>query len=200
MQKIDMSHSKWVIYDLAGSRIVWQWWAAVWCVSETTWWRHQMETFAASLAICAGNSPVPGDFPTQRPVTRSFDVFFDLRLNKRLRKQSGGWWFETLSRPLRRHCNKKYYHSCSPVVRNHLLWPKNIPKYGCFLFSQKMHLESPPDVLKHRWFPKCQNGLIINCYLGSVLWGVIYYITTIIISNRKLNVYWRKKYCCFAKY
>ena len=36
------------------------------------------------MAICAGNSPVPGEFPTQRPVTRSFDVFFDLRLNKRL--------------------------------------------------------------------------------------------------------------------
>ena len=46
------------------------------------WWRHQMETFSMLLAICAGNSPVPGEFPTQRPVTRSFDVFFDLaRIN-----------------------------------------------------------------------------------------------------------------------
>ena len=44
-----------------------------------------METFSALLAICAGNSPVPGEFPAQRPVTRSFDVFFDLRLNKLLR-------------------------------------------------------------------------------------------------------------------
>ena len=44
-----------------------------------------METFSALLAICAGNSPVPGEFPAQRPVTRSLDVFFDLRLNKRLR-------------------------------------------------------------------------------------------------------------------
>ena len=43
-----------------------------------------METFSALLALCAGNSPVPGEFPSQRPVTRSFDVFFDLRLNKRL--------------------------------------------------------------------------------------------------------------------
>ena len=40
-----------------------------------------METFSALLAICAGNSPVSGEFPAQRPVTRSFDVFFDLRLN-----------------------------------------------------------------------------------------------------------------------
>ena len=43
-----------------------------------------METFSALLAICGGNSPVTGEFPTQRPVTRSFGVFFDLRLNGRL--------------------------------------------------------------------------------------------------------------------
>ena len=52
------------------------------------WWRHKMETFSALLAICAGNSPVPGEFPPQRPVTRSFDVYFDLRPDKRLSKQS----------------------------------------------------------------------------------------------------------------
>ena len=69
------------------------------------WWRHQMETFSALLAICAANSPVPGEFPAQRPVTRIFGVFFDLRLNKRLRKQSWGCWFETLSRPLWRQRN-----------------------------------------------------------------------------------------------
>ena len=69
------------------------------------WWRHQMETFSALLAICAGNSPVHGEFPAQRSVTRSFDVFFDLCLNKWLSKQSWGWWFETLSCPLWRHCN-----------------------------------------------------------------------------------------------
>ena len=45
--------------------------------------KKKMETFSALLAICAGNSPVTGELPTQRPVTRSFDVFFDLRLNKR---------------------------------------------------------------------------------------------------------------------
>ena len=44
-----------------------------------------METFSALLAICAGNSPVDGEFTAQRPVTRSFDVFFDLHLNKRLK-------------------------------------------------------------------------------------------------------------------
>ena len=68
-------------------------------------WRHQMETFSAFVAICPGYSPVTGEFLAQRPLTRSFDVFFDLRLNKLLSKQSWGWWFETPSRPLWRHCN-----------------------------------------------------------------------------------------------
>ena len=58
-------------------------------------------------AHCAGNSPVPGEFPAQRPVTRSFDVFFDLHPNKRLSKQWWGWWFETPPCPLRRHRNAR---------------------------------------------------------------------------------------------
>ena len=73
-----------------------------------------METFSALLAICAGHSPVPGEIPAKRPVTQSFDVFFDLRLNKRFSKQSWGWWFETLSRTLWRHrdgrCSR---HACA---------------------------------------------------------------------------------------
>ena len=69
------------------------------------WWSHQMETFSALLALCEGNLPVTGEFLSQRPVTRSFDVLFDLRLNKRLSKQSWCWWFETPSRPLWRQCN-----------------------------------------------------------------------------------------------
>ena len=64
-----------------------------------------METFSALLALFKGNSPVTGEFPSQRPVTWSIDVFFDLRLNKRLSKQSWGWWFETPSCSLWRHCN-----------------------------------------------------------------------------------------------
>ena len=72
---------------------------------DRSWWRHQMETFSMLLALCAGNSPVTSEFPSQRPVTRSFDVFFDLRLNKRLSKQSRCRWFETSSRSLWRQCN-----------------------------------------------------------------------------------------------
>ena len=56
-----------------------QWW---------TWWCHQRETVLTLLGLCAGNSPVTGEFPSQRPVTWSFDVFFDLCLNKQLYKKS----------------------------------------------------------------------------------------------------------------
>ena len=61
------------------------------------WWRHQMETFSALLAICAWNSLVTGEFPAKRTVMRSLDVFFDLHLNKWLSKQTWGWWFRTPS-------------------------------------------------------------------------------------------------------
>ena len=44
------------------------------------WWRHQLETFSALLAICAGNSPITGESHAQRPVTRSFDVFSLIRV------------------------------------------------------------------------------------------------------------------------
>ena len=80
------------------------------CASLCSWWCHQLKTFFALLALCVGNSPVTSEFPTQRPVTRSFDVFYDLRLNKRLSKQSWGWWFETLSSPLWHHCNVVLEH------------------------------------------------------------------------------------------
>ena len=83
-----------------------------------TWWRHQMEVFSALLALCAGNSPVPGEFHSQRPVTRSFDIFFDLCLNERLSTQSWGWWFETPSRSLWHHCNDQLFKS---------LWPSRTP-------------------------------------------------------------------------
>ena len=72
---------------------------------DVPWWRHQIGTFSALLALCAGNSPVSGEVPIQRPVARSFDVFFDLRLNKCLSKHSRRRWFETPSCSLSRHCN-----------------------------------------------------------------------------------------------
>ena len=55
-----------------------------------------METFSALLVICAGNSPVAGEFPAQRPATRSFDVFFDLAW-------TNGWLSNRDAGDLRRH-------------------------------------------------------------------------------------------------
>ena len=69
--------------------------------SSYPWWRPQMKTFSALLAICVGNSPVSGEFPAQRPVTWSFDVFFDLHLDGHL----WGWWLEIPSCPLWRQSN-----------------------------------------------------------------------------------------------
>ena len=68
-------------------------------------WRHEMETFSALLALCAGNSPVTGEFPSQRPLKQNFDVFVDLRLNKQLSKPSRRRWFETPLHSLWRLCN-----------------------------------------------------------------------------------------------
>ena len=85
--------------------VAWEKLEQIWTCLQTSLWRYQIETFSALLAMCAGNSPVTGEFPTQRPVTRSFDVFFDLRLNERLSKQSRGRWLETPSRPLWRQSN-----------------------------------------------------------------------------------------------
>ena len=78
-------------------------------------WKH----FPRYWPFVRGNPPVIGGFPSQRPVTRSFDVFFDLRQNNRLSKQSQGWWFETPPSPLWRHCNEQ------PSWR----WPMNEYNY-----------------------------------------------------------------------
>ena len=71
----------------------------------TPWRHHQIKTFSILLALCKGTLPVTSGFSSQRPVTRSFDVFFHLRLNIRLTKQPRRRWFGMPSRPLWRHCN-----------------------------------------------------------------------------------------------
>ena len=70
--------------------------------------------FRVTGHLC-GEFTGPGEFPTQRPVTRSFGVFSYLRLNKRLSKQSWDWWFDTPSRPLWRHRNG-YYNDCVDLI------------------------------------------------------------------------------------
>ena len=78
--------------------------------AHITWWHHQIETFSALLFLCAVNSP------------RSFDIFFDLGLNKRWSKQSWGWWFETPTRSLWRHWNDILLQSVTRPVIFHLAY------------------------------------------------------------------------------
>ena len=77
--------------------------------------------FSALLALCAGTLPVTGELPTQRPVTRSFDVFVELCVNKQLSKQPCGWCFQTPVSSLWRHCN-----ACSATYW--LLYKASLPE------------------------------------------------------------------------
>ena len=83
-------------------------------------WSYQIETFSALLVLCVGNWPVPDDFPSQRLVMRSF-VFSDLRLNKRLTKESRRRWSETPSRSLWHYCNGSI-GSINPYCFGSLHW------------------------------------------------------------------------------
>ena len=96
------------------------------------------------LALCAGNSPpATGEFPAQRSVTRSFDVFFDLRLNKRLSKQSRGWWFETPSRSSWRHCNVGHISNFTLEVTKHKIW--NVTTIWKIYSISRDHLVNAPS-------------------------------------------------------
>ena len=79
-------------------------------------------------ARCAGNSSVTGEIPLTKASDAKLDVFYDQRLNTRLSKQSWGWWFETLSRSLRRYCNE-------PLVFKEY-WKAQNPKPSPFLHNR----------------------------------------------------------------
>ena len=161
------------------------WHQAVTWTMPYPWWRHQMETFSALLAICTGNSPVPGEFPTQRPVTRSFDVYFDLRPNKWLSKQSWGWWFETLSCSLWRHRNViskvsryssinftgdasavNYYYSSKIFKSPRGQWVKKLFYDYRFCWSKiKLHLDFPTAACWMMELAICYPDVLIVWYL-----------------------------------
>ena len=91
------------------------------------WGSHTMMT-SSSGSIFRVTDPLfgeftgTGEFPTQRSVTRSFDVFFDLRLNERLSKQPWGWSFEMLSWSLWRHCNAVV---SMPMKHHWIIWARS---------------------------------------------------------------------------
>ena len=90
--------------------------------------------------LCAGNSPVTSEFPAQRSVTRSFDIFSDLRLNKRLSKLSWGWWFETPSRSLWRHCNVRLFSLSSIFYTAHRVLPYSIDAIATLIQLSHTHV------------------------------------------------------------
>ena len=130
-----------------------------------------MEAFSAKLAICAGNSPVNGEFPAQRPVTLSFDVFFDPRLNTWLSKQLWGWWFDTPSCPLWCHSNEV----CNQTMKSWscgCFWHRFCIRYcfvrkvshGCRLRHTEHELRETLTLLKHqayRW-KGCSCDLVVE--------------------------------------
>ena len=95
--------------------------------SSKLWWRHQMETLSALLAFCAGNSPVTGEFPEQRSMTRSLDVFFNLRRNQLLSKQ---WRTGDLGRH-RAHYDVIVMYLCVTISFRIPVW-LNIPLRSIF--------------------------------------------------------------------
>ena len=87
------------------------------------------------LVLCVGNLSVIGEYSSHRPVSRSFDIFFDLRLNKRTNKQSRHKWFDTSSRSLWRHC--KVFTLTSAII---LPKASNFDKSVCISWST----QNPP--------------------------------------------------------
>ena len=118
-----------------------------------SWWRHQINIFSALLALCVGNSPVIGEFPSQRPVRRSFGVLFDLCLNIRLIQQPWRRCFETPSRSLWRHCNVvmenslKWSLGCDMII---YYWPMGPCRDGCCLTTPVV---TGTEYIRHIWWP-----------------------------------------------
>ena len=102
-------------------------------IEWSSWWRHQMEKISVLLALCEVN----GEFISQRPVTRSFDVFFDLLLNRRLNKQPIRRWFETPSRSLWRHCNWIMYFVVLYFLLNIFVTPGQFAGCASFIFPDR---------------------------------------------------------------
>ena len=166
-----------------------------WILRES-WWRHQMETFSALLAFCAWNSPVHGEFPAQRPVTRSFDVFFDLRLNKRLSKQSWGRWSETPSSSLWSHRNdytdiiwmKWYYAGIAMLLHNSKF-------HCCILLEIKL-----TTIYRFNWKYVLQQLVIANAFSTNFHFAIeliITYLTRLYYYQVGLHItmfiYWYRK-------
>ena len=146
-------------------------WLKLWLAAYSpSWWRHQMETFSALLALCEGW------IPSQRPVTRSFYVFFDSGLNNRLSKQSRRLWFETPSRSLWRQCNGQILPGQWWLIANWNLgnnFPCNM-KLNTMIVSQenavlKMPSEECPPFLQALMCELTHMGHNVRCIIMPLI-------------------------------
>ena len=166
-----------------------------------------METFSASLALCAGNSPNTGEFLAPMPVTQSFGVFFDLRLNKRLSKHSLGWWFETPSRSLWHQCNVfllinflEVLLAATEMCLHQCQWSnhdeRKVNSITCIRYGLVIWLKSNYSMHVTGWLQKWLNlitapGSVSN-EPGSVTWLATKYLKTVSWRNHaeKLTTWW----------
>ena len=70
-------------------------------------WKHS----SAPLTICEGNQPVPGGFPSQRPMTRSFAIFLWCAPEQTAEQTMRMPWFNMPWRSLWRCLNKWWLNS-----------------------------------------------------------------------------------------
>ena len=127
-------------------------------------WKH----FPRLLALCVGISTVTGEFPAQKPVTRSFDVFLDLRLDKQLSKQSWGW-FETSSRSLWRHCNDHEWIQSIWMQSTHTRTYASDTNYSCSWRLTHMCGSEQVHLCFLKWLLFCK---VISHYLNQY-WHVV---------------------------
>ena len=121
-----------------------------WLIRDS-WRRHKMETFSAVLAFVRGihRSPVNSPHKGQWHGALMFSLI--CALNKRLKKQSWGWWFETPSRSLWRHCNVAQRSTMPfPMVSSWHAWRRFPHCYGRGFLSQRVVMRSFEQAIKEK--------------------------------------------------
>ena len=155
--------------------------------------------FRVTDPLC-GEFTGPGEFPAQRPVTRSFDVFFDLHLNKRLSKQPWGWWFEAPSWSLWRHCNDerrlKWISSMrESLLREEFVYVTSSLIRDCDCPCIVIALRSPGCILL--LYRVCSNkhfrGSVVVCFIIATLSGYGKYMLHVICySYHSRLLHWQR--------
>ena len=145
--------------------------------SVKSWWRHQMKTFSALLALCAGNSPNIGEFPSQRPVTQNFDVFFRCA-------RTNGWVNSRDAGDLRRH---RTHYDVTVMLR----------KFSCRKCTWKC-LQCIELNALNMWFPNLlrstnefstSDGQWCHCILTSPFLPHVFYLTRHVVVSKKRSTY-----------